>query len=174
MVRPDLLSFPLMTFHLFQGPIQDTAVFLILLFSCSVMSTLCDPMDCSMPSFSVLHHLPELAQTHVHWVGDAIQPSHPLLSPFSSHLLSFPTSGSFGISQLFTLDGQIIGALFSISPSNEYSGLLFFRIDRFYLIAVQGTLKSLLQHHSLKPWIIHTQLSLWSNSHILTWLYGPL
>ena len=54
---------------------------ILLLFSCSVLSTLCDPMDCSVPSLPVFHHLPELAQTHVHWFGDAIQPSHPLSSP---------------------------------------------------------------------------------------------
>ena len=72
--------------------------------------TLCDPMDCSMPSFPVCHHVLELAQTHVHWVGDAIQPSHPLSSPFSSCLQSFPASGSFPVSRLFTSGGQIIGA----------------------------------------------------------------
>ena len=60
--------------------------------------TLCDPMDCSTPGFPVHHQLPEFAQTHVHWVGDAIQPSHPLSSPFSSHLQSFPESGSFPMS----------------------------------------------------------------------------
>ena len=57
-------------------------------------TTPCDPMDCSMPSFPVLHHLLELTQTHVHWVGDAIQPSHPVV-PFSSFLQSFPVSGLF-------------------------------------------------------------------------------
>ena len=56
---------------------------------------LCDPMDCSMPGLPVHHHLPEFTQTHIHWVGDAIQPSHPLSSPFSSRLQSFPASGSF-------------------------------------------------------------------------------
>ena len=54
---------------------------MLLLFSCSVMLTLCDPLDCSLPGFPVLHHLLEFAQTHVHWVGDVIQPSHPLSSP---------------------------------------------------------------------------------------------
>ena len=56
---------------------------------------LCNPMDCSMPGLPVHHHLPEFTQTHIHWVGDAIQPSHPLSSPFSSRLQSFPASGSF-------------------------------------------------------------------------------
>ena len=72
---------------------------------------LCDPMDCSMPGFSALHHLLELAQTHVHWANDAIQLSHPLLpsSPF------FPASGAFPMSRLFTSGGQSIGASASAS-----------------------------------------------------------
>ena len=71
--------------------------------------TLCDPVDCSTPGFPVHHHLPEFSQTHVHGVGDAIQPSHPV-SPFSSCLQSFPASGAFAMSQLFTSRGQSIGA----------------------------------------------------------------
>ena len=78
-------------------------------------STLCHPMDCSMPGFPVLHHLMELAQTHVHWVGDTIQQSHPLLSPFSSCLQSFLASGSFLMSWLFTSGGLSIGASASVS-----------------------------------------------------------
>ena len=112
--------------------------------------TLCHPMDCSMPGFPVYRQLPELIQTHVHWVSDAIQPSHPLSSPspaFSIRVFSnesvlrirWPYYWSFS---------------FSISPSNEYSGLVSFRIDWFDLLAVQGTLKSLLQHHSLKALIL--------------------
>ena len=62
--------------------------------------TLCDPMDCSTPGLPVHHQLPELTQTHVHWVGDAIQPSHPVI-PYFSCLQSFPASGSFQMSQLF-------------------------------------------------------------------------
>ena len=105
-----------------------------------------DPKDCSTPGFPVIHHLLELAQTHVHWVGDAIQPSHPLLPP------SFPALNLFHHQGLF----QWVGSLhqvakywsfsFSISPSNECSGLFSFRIDWFDLFAVQGTLKRLLQH----------------------------
>ena len=70
--------------------------------------TLCDPRDCSTPGLSVQHQLPELTQTHVHRVGDAIQSSHPLSSPFSSHLQSFPASGSFQMSQFFTSGGQSV------------------------------------------------------------------
>ena len=111
-------------------------------------------MDCSTPCFPVYHHLPELAQTHVLWVGDAIQPSH-LLSSTSSH--------TFNLSQhhgLFQWGGYLHqwpkywSFSFSISPSNEYSGLISFRIDWFDLLEVQGTLKSLLQHHSSKASII--------------------
>ena len=77
---------------------------------------------------------------------------HPIISTsavsFSSHFQSFPASGSFQMSQFFSLGGQIIGFSFSISPSNEYSELISFRIDWLDLLVVQGILKSLLQHHS--------------------------
>ena len=76
--------------------------------------TLCDPKDCSTPAFPVLHHLPEFAQTHIHWVGDAIQP-FILCSPFSSCPQSFPASGSFPMSRLFASCGQSIGASASAS-----------------------------------------------------------
>ena len=82
-------------------------------------STLCDPMDCSTPSLPDYHQLPESTQTHVHWVHDAIQPSHPVI-PFSSRLQSFPASGSFPMSQLLTSGGQSIGvsASTSVLPLN--------------------------------------------------------
>ena len=84
---------------------------LLLLFSYSVVTlksclTLCNPMNCSPPGCSVLHYLPEFAQTHVHWVSDAIQPSHPLLSLLFPQ--SFPAPGSFPVSPLFRSDGQSI------------------------------------------------------------------
>ena len=103
-------------------------------------------MDCSMPGFPVLYYLSEFAQTHVHWVSDAIQPFHPV-PPFSSCLQSFLASESWH---------QVAKVLedFSISPSNEYSGLIFFRIDWFDLLAVQVTLKSLLQQCSTKESIL--------------------
>ena len=82
---------------------------------------------------------------------------HPTISssvvPFSSHLQSFPASGSFPMNQLFTSGGQSISVSFNISPSNEYSGLISFRMDWLDFLAVQGTLKSLLQHHSWKALI---------------------
>ena len=120
--------------------------------------TLCDPMDCSTPGLPVHHQLPDSTQTHLYQVGDAIQPSHPLSSSvilFSSRPQSFPASGSFPMSQLFASGGQSIGVFsFNISPSNEHSGLISFRADWLDLLAVQGTLKSLLQHHSSKASIL--------------------
>ena len=82
--------------------------------------TLCNPMNCSMPGLPVHHQLPEFTQTHVHLVGDAIQPSHPLLSPSTSAPQSFPASGSFQMSQLFTSAGQSFGvsASTSVLPTN--------------------------------------------------------
>ena len=77
--------------------------------------TLCDPMDCSTPGLPVLYHLPEFAQTHVHWTGDAIQPFHPTVVPLSSCLQSFPSSGFFLISQLFPSGGQSVGVSASVS-----------------------------------------------------------
>ena len=99
---------------------------------------LCDPMDCSTPGFPVHHQHPELIQTHIHQVGDAIQPSHPVV-PFSSCLRSFPASESFPMSQgSLHRVAKYWSFSFNISPSNEYSGLIFFRIDSFDLLAVQG------------------------------------
>ena len=85
---------------------------------CSVTKlclTLCDPTDCSTPGLPVPHHLPEFAQVHVCWISDAIQPSHSLNQPFSSCLQSFPASGSFPMSQLFSSGGLNIGASASAS-----------------------------------------------------------
>ena len=90
------------------------------------------------------------------------------VTPFSSCSQSCSASGSFPVNQLFGISGQSMAFSFSISPSNEYSGLNFFKIDWFDLLAVQGTLKSLLQHHSSKHQFFSTQLSTQSNSHIHT------
>ena len=111
--------------------------------------TLCDPMDCSMPGFPVHHQLSELAQTHVQ-VSDAILPSHPL-SPLLLLPSVFPSIRVFSIESTVHIKWPKYWSLsFSISPSSEYSGLISIRIDWFDLLAVQGTLKSLYQHHNLK------------------------
>ena len=111
-------------------------------------------MACSMPGFPVHHQLPELTQTHVHQVGDAIQPSHPLSSP--SPLSSiFPSIRVFSNESVLCIKWpQYWSFSFSISPSSKYSGLIPFRMDCFDLLAVQGTLKSLLQHYNSKASIL--------------------
>ena len=126
----------------------------LLLFSCQVMSTLCDPMDCSTPGFLVLHHLPDFAQIHVHWISDAIQPSHPLSSPSPPAFNLSQHQGLFNDLTLCIRWPKYWSFSFSITPSSEYSWLVSFRIDWFDLLAVQGTLKSLLQHHNLKASIL--------------------
>ena len=114
--------------------------------------TLCNPMDCSTPGFPVHHQLPEFAQTHVHIVNDAIQSSHPLSSPSPP---AFNLSQRQGLFQRVTSSHQVVKICsFSISPSNEYSGLSSFRIDLFDLLEVQGTFKSVLQLHSSKASIL--------------------
>ena len=110
---------------------------------------LCDPMDCSTPGLPVHHQLLEFTQTHVHWVSDAIKSSHPLSSPSPP---TFNLSQHQGLSKWVSSLYQV--ASFNVSPSNEYSGLISFRIDQLDLLAVQGTLKSLLQHHSSKASIL--------------------
>ena len=111
--------------------------------------TLCNPMDCSTPGFPFHHQLLEVPQIHLHPVSDAIQPSHPLSSPSSAS--TFPTIRVFSNESVLCIRWPKYWSFsFSISPSNEYSGLISFRIDWLDLLAVQGTLKSLLRHHSLK------------------------
>ena len=122
-------------------------------------------MDCNTPGFPVLQHLLELAQNHVHCVGDAIQPSHPL---------SFPSPASLNFSQPQGLSNELALRIrwpkywsfsFSISSSNEYSGLIFFRIDWLDLLAFQGTLKSFLllkvNNFILRCCGLHNNLGLW-------------
>ena len=111
--------------------------------SCSVAqscATLCNPMDFCTPGFPALHHLPELDQTHVHWVGDAIQSSHPLsllLLPPSI----FPSIRVFSNESVLHIRWpEYLSFSFSTSHSNEYLGLISFRIDWFDLLAVQGTI----------------------------------
>ena len=116
--------------------------------------TLCDPMDCSMPGFPVHHQLPDPTQTHVHQVGDAIQPSHPL-SPLLLPPSIFPSIRVFSNESVLRIRWPKYWSFsFSISPSNEYSGLISFRMYWLDLLVVQGTLKSLLQHHSSQASIL--------------------
>ena len=103
---------------------------------------LCDPMDCGMPGLPVLHHLPELAQTHVHCVSDATQPSRPLSSLLLPSMFSSIRVFSSELALCITWPKYWS---FSISPHNEYSGLISFRIDWFDLLAVKRTPKNLLQ-----------------------------
>ena len=112
-------------------------------------------MDCSTTGFPVLHHLLVFSQTHVHWMSDAIQPSHPL-SPSSPFALSLSQIRVFANESTFGIRWKNYWSFsFSISPSNEYLVLISFRIYWFDLLAVQETLKSLLQHHSLKASIFN-------------------
>ena len=138
---------------------------------------LCDPRDCSTPDSPILHYLPEFAQACVCWVSDAIQPSHPLSS-------SFPTPSVFLSYRVFSSESALHirwskywSFSFSISPLNEYSGLISFRMDWLDLLAVQGTLKSLLQHHSLKalvlPFWIFFMVQL-SHPHMITGKTVPM
>ena len=116
--------------------------------------TLCNPMNCSTPGLPVHHQLPESIQTHVHWISDAIQPSHPLLSPSPLALNLSQHQGLFNESAFCIRWPKYWSLSFNISPSNAHPGLISFRMDWFGLLAVQGTLKSLLQHHSSKASIL--------------------
>ena len=138
-------------------------------FSLSVMSTLCDPMDCSKPGFPVHYQLPEIAQTHV---IDLVKPSNHLILCFPRPLLLLLSiSPSFRIfskeSVLHIRWPKYWSFSFSISPSNEYSGLISFRMNWFDLLAVQGTLKSLLQHHNSKESV------LWHSAFFMVQLSHP-
>ena len=113
-----------------------------------------DRMDCSTPGFPVHHQLPQLAQIHVHRVTDAIQQSYPLLSP-SPPAFSLPTTRVFSSELVLHIRWPKYWSFsFSISPSNEYSGLISFKTDWFDLLAVQGTLKRFLQHQSSKASVL--------------------
>ena len=124
-------------------------------------------MNHSTPGLPVHHQLTELAQTHVYRVSAAIQPSHPLLSPSPPAFNLFQHQGLFHrVSSLHQV-AKYWGFSFSISPSNEYSGLIYFRMDWLDLVAVQGTPKSLLQHYSSKTSI------LWCSTFFMVQLSHP-
>ena len=131
--------------------------------------TVCDPMNCSTPGLPVHHQLPELTQTHVYWVSDAIQPSHPLSSP--SPALSFSQhQGSFQMSQLFTSSGQSIGvsASASVLPMNtqDWSPLGW---TGWISLQSKGLSRVFSNTTVQKHQFFGAQLSSQSNSHIHTW-----
>ena len=116
-------------------------------------------MNCSTPGLPVHHKLPAFTQTHVHRVGDAIYPSHPLSSP-SPPALNLPQHQALSNESALRMRWPKYWSFsFSISPSNEHPGLISFRMDWLDLLAIQGTLKSLLQHHSQKRQFFCAQLS---------------
>ena len=161
-ISEETLDYAFLLFFLFISQFRSVAQ------SCP---TLCDPMDYSMPGFHVHHQLPSLLKLmsiesvipsnhlilcHPLLLLPSIFPSIRVFSNESVLLIRWPKDWSFSV---------------SISPSSEYAGLISFRMDWLYLLAVQGTLKSLLQHHSSKASVLKSaQLSLWSRSHIHTWL----
>ena len=151
--------------------------------------TLCDPMNHSTPGYPVHHQLLEFTQTHIHWVSHAIQPSYPLSSTsppafnLSQHQDIFKWVTVFSFKSVLHIRWpKFWNFSFSISPSNEYSELMSFRIDWFDLLAVQGTLKSLFQYHSSKASILwHSAFFIVQLSHpymstgkTIVWLHGPL
>ena len=111
-------------------------------------------MDYSTPGLPVHQQLPEFTQTHVHWVGDTIQPSHPLTSPSPPALNLSQHQGLFKWVSSSHQVAKVVEFCFSISPSNEHLGLTSFRMYWLDLFAVQETVKSLLQHHSSKVSIL--------------------
>ena len=131
--------------------------------------TLCDPRDCSMLGFPVYHEMPEFTQTHVHRVSDTTHPSHPLLSPSPPTFSLSQHQSPLNESVLHIRWPKYWSFSFSISLSNEYSRLISIKIDWLDFLAVQGTLKSLLQHCSSKHQFFSAQSSLWYNSDIYKW-----
>ena len=133
--------------------------------------TLCNPMDCSTPGFPVLHCLPEFAQTHVHWVSDAIQSSHPLLPSSPLALNLFPASGSFQMSWLFISGGRSIRASPSASvlPMNIQG---WFPLGLTGLISLKSTgLSRVLSNTTIQKYqFFSAHPSLLSTSHIYIWL----
>ena len=111
-------------------------------------------MDCSTPGFPGLHYLLKFAQTHVHWVGDAILPSRPLSTPSLPTLNLSQHQGLFQWVSALCQVANVLELQLQHRPSSDYSGLISFRIAWFDCFTVQGNLKSLLQHHSSKASIV--------------------
>ena len=142
--------------------------------SCSVTlshSALCNSLNCSTPGFPVLPHLPEFAQTHIQWIGNAIQPSSSSVIPLFSCLQSFPASGSFPVSQLFASGGKSIGASASASVLSMNSQG-WFPLGLTGLISLQSKgLSRVFSNTTVqKHQFFSSQPSLWSSSHICMWL----
>ena len=144
--------------------------------------TLCDAMNHSMPGLSVHQQLPEFTQTQVHWVGDAIQPSHPLSSPSLPALNLSQHQGLYNESSLRIRWPKYWSFSFNISPSNEYSELIFFRIDWFDLLQSKGLSRVFSNTTVRRHQFFGALPFLCSSSHNCTWplgrpqpwLYGPL
>ena len=126
------------------------------------------PWNCSTPDFPVHHHLPELAQAHVHWIGDAIQTSH-LLSFTFLLVQSFPASRSFPVSQFFTSSGQIISASASVLPMNIQDWLSLL-LTGWISLQSKGFSRVFSNTTIQKYQLSGSQLSLWSNYHTHTWM----
>ena len=157
--------FYLITFEITVKTIVHGNLVLVLKVSSVTQSCpiLCDPMDCSTPGLPVHHQLLEFTQTHLHWVSDAIQPSHPLSSPSPTFNLS-QHRGFSNESALHIRWPKYWSFSFCISPSNEHSGLVSFRMDWLDLLAVQRTLKSFVQHHSSKASILRLTYVIWKGT----------
>ena len=141
-----------------------------LLFSHQVTCpTLCNPINYSTPGFPVPHHLPEFAEVHVHWISDAIQPSHPL-SPSSSCPQSFPSIRVFSNESTFCIRWPKYWSFsFGISPCKEYSGLISFKIDLFDLIDSKECSRIFSSTTVGNNHFFGALLSLLSSCHIHTW-----
>ena len=132
-------------------------------------SVFCSSVDCSTPGFPVLHYLWEFAQIHVYDDGHELMMSSNICCPLFLLPSIFPSIRVFSNESALCIRwAKYWNFSFGISPSSEYSGLISFKIGWFDLLAVQGTLRSLLQHHSLKASVLWHSVSLWSNSHIST------
>ena len=164
-----LFTFPPIAHRLLPHPCQHLlfSVHMYIVIQSLNHVELCDPKDWSTPVSPVFHYLLEFVQTHVHWVGDAIQPSHPL-SPSSPPVFNLSRIRIFFTELALPIRWPKYWSFsFSISPASEYSGFISFRIDWFHLLAVQGILKSPLQHHSWKASI------LWHSAFFVVQLLHP-
>ena len=153
----------------YNATLIDTYEFIQLISVDQSCLTLCSPMNCRMPGFPVHHQLLELAQNHGHWVHDAITTISSSVIPFFSCLQSFSAWGSFPMSQFFTSGGQSIWASVSVLPMN-IQGWFPWGLTGWLSLQSQGLSRVFSNTTVQKHQFFITQLSLWSNSHIHTWL----